>query len=130
MRDREWATEFGRLCLEGTISEEMYEAGRQWAYDAAQYHAAMGLFPARSAAMEPGSRSEPPDPDSDEGRKQGRREKEVIATFHAARAMLEKAGPDAERAVRRLCEDDEVFVGYTEQLAAKRGLSHWRHTIA
>lgn len=130
LRDAEWGTELGRLYLEKTITPEMYSAGKRWRSEAAQYRAAIGVFPVRAVSLERGVKSHPPDSDSEEGQRQRERELDAAERFFAAHTVLSVAG--AEIIVRRLCEDDESLAGLLEYTVARKGLSklfeHYRLT--
>lgn len=130
LKDAEWGTELGRLYLTGAITETMYGAGKRWAEVASRYQAAIGIFPVRGPALERGARGANPDPDSDEGHKIARKEREAIEQFFAAHAVLLATG--AELLVRRLCELNDAPSGPREYGAVKRGLealaAHWALT--
>lgn len=121
LRDAEWGTELGRLCLEGSITWAMYGAGKRWREVAAKYRQAIGVFPIRSASLERGSHSHDTDPDSDEGRKQAARDRDGAELFFAAQASLTVGL--VESVVRRICEDDEAPCGFAEHQALRKGLS-------
>lgn len=121
LRDPEWGTELGRLYLQGVLTAAMYGAGKRWRDIAAQYRSAIGAFPVRSAALELG-RATPADPDSEAGRAQASRETEAKERFFEAHAALVMADIGAEKAVRRLCEEDVALGSLGELQAARRGL--------
>jgi hypothetical protein len=123
LRDPEWGTELGRLYLEGTITAEMYAAGKDWREKAAKYVNTLGHFPVRSLLMENRGGSPPPDPDTAEGEKRARREANAMERFFEAHAVLLSSGKMAEATVRRLCEHDEGPCGIVELTALRRGLS-------
>lgn len=125
MRDEEWGTELGRLFLEGTISGKMYAAGKWWRKKAADYLSAIdapapGLKPQK---FEFGSLGTPPDPDSFAGKEQAKADNDAVVEFLGAHAALLGAGALAERAVRKLCEQDLAMCGAYELECVKRGLS-------
>jgi hypothetical protein len=122
LRDPEWGTELGRLYLESAINDVMYRAGNRWREQASRYRNAIGVFPIHSASVEPVARAMTPDPDSDEGREQARRETDAAERFFAAHAALIASGALAENAVRRLCEEDQSLIGISELKAARCGL--------
>lgn len=124
MRDSQWGTELGRLFLGGTITEEMYAAGKWWAEKAAQYCTAINAplpFP-RSASLDVGRGNQSADPDSEAGREEARRHRGAVLVFLEAHAALMGAGMLAERAVRRLCEEDATLCGLDELNSARSGL--------
>jgi hypothetical protein len=129
LRDPEWGTELGRLNLTGKINDSMFAAGKKWAILASQYQAAIGVFPVRTASPTLGRNSEPPDPDSDEGKKIAERETNGAERFFAADAVLIQAGPGVRQIVRRVCEDNEMPCGLDELARLRAGLmhlvSHW-----
>jgi hypothetical protein len=123
LRDPEWGTELGRLYLEGTITATMYAAGKAWRDKAARYVRAINSFGVRSPVLEQGRAGSPPDPDSETGREQARREANDMERFFEAHAILLSAGRLAEATVRRLCEHDEGPCGHAELIALRNGLS-------
>ncbi len=123
LRDAEWGTELGRLCLEGSITWEMYGAGKRWREASADYRQAIGVFPVRSAALERGSHGHDADPDSEGGQNQAARERNGAERFFAAHARLASVGGLAETVVRRVCEEDQAACGFVEHKALRRGLS-------
>jgi hypothetical protein len=122
LRDAEWGTELGRMCLEGAITWTMYLAGKRWREQAETYRRAIGVFPVRSASLERGSRSTTSDPDSEDGRKQAQREANGAERFFEAHARLITAGPVAESMVRLVCEEDISAASYVERVALWKGL--------
>jgi len=129
MADAQWGTELGRLNLTGQISDAMYAAGKKWAELAAKYHGSIGVFPVRSTTGEMGRGSSPPDPDSDEGQRVAKREREGAERFFEADKILVDCGPGVRIAVRRLCEDNEAPCLFDELVHVRFGLmslvSHW-----
>jgi hypothetical protein len=131
MRDPEWATEIGRLFLDGRLEAALFEAGKRWArlsVACRQAIAAPRQFPAVSAFVEKRGGHDA-DPDSDEGRKQAARDRIVVAEFLEAHAVLKGAGVLAESVVRHVCEDNKAIVGQGQMVALTSGLSwlaqHW-----
>lgn len=121
VRHAEWGTELGRLYLSDKITEAMYAAGKWWAEQAKKFQAAIGAFPVRSAALEPGRGGTQADPDSPEGQKIAKREANQAEIFFDAHAVLVQTG--CESVVRRVCEENESPCGLNELLSVKRGLS-------
>jgi hypothetical protein len=124
LRDPEWGTELGRLYLEGTLTAEMYAAGKWWRETASRYRGAI-CAPApdpKALVLEIGCGSFRPDPDSDAGRELVKRDCTATLIFLEAHGALLGAGMIAERTVRRLCEEDQAPVGEEERLAARNGL--------
>jgi hypothetical protein len=124
LRDPEWGTELGRLYLEGILTAEMYAAGKWWRETASRYRGAI-CAPApdpKAIMLEAGCRSSQPDPDSDAGRELVKRDSMASLVFLEAHGALLGAGMIAERAVRRLCEEDQSPIGEEERIATRRGL--------
>lgn len=111
--DQRWATELGRLYLDGRINEAMLLAGERWASIVRDYLEAIGA-PAdmRSGALERGSIASPPDPDSERGQLMARRDRAAVRAMQEAHAVLCAAGKLAERAVRATCERNESVAGF------------------
>lgn len=126
MADEQWGTELGRLFLAGQITPPMYAAGKKWAERARRYQSAINCPPAspKSCAAEDGGFSEPPDPDSVRGEEVASSDSLAVRAFQEAHAILCAAGLLAERAVRGVCERDEVMAGDIHRAALHRGL-HW-----
>jgi hypothetical protein len=131
MRDPEWATEIGRLFLDGRLAAALFEAGKHWARLAVACRAAIAApreFPRVSVFVEKAGGHDP-DPDSDEGRKQAERDRLIVAEFMEAHAVLKGAGALAESVVRNVCEDNKALVGHGQMVALNAGLSwlaqHW-----
>lgn len=110
MASPEWATELGRLFLTDKITPTAYEAGKHWARLAETYHRATGAPPqAPSASVFSGAgRNSPPDPDSDAGRRQQKREERTVASMTRALAVLYSLGVPVVQVVRRVCEENQV----------------------
>ncbi len=124
MRDAHWGTELGRLFLTAAISEEMYAVGRWWGEMAAKYQSAINApvpFP-KSASLDIGRGNQSADPDSEAGQLEAKRHRGAALTFLEAHAALLGAGMLAERAVRRLCEENVPLSGAEELESARRGL--------
>lgn len=124
MRDPQWGTQLGRLFLGGMITEEMYAAGKWWGEKAAQYCTAINApvpFP-RSASLDIGRGNQSADPESEAGREEARRHRGAVLVFLEAHAALMGAGMLAERAVRRLCEEDVMPCGLEELNSLRSGL--------
>ena len=132
LRDPQWGTELGRLYLQGTITDSMYAAGKRWRDHAAEYRRSIGAFPVKSASLERGSLSHPPDPESTDGLKQVLRENNAAERFFEAHSVLVCMGQGTESIIRRLCEDDLSLCGMVELKKARYGLSrladHYRLT--
>ena len=128
MADPEWGTELGRLFLQGRIEPPLYAAGKRWAEYAAQYREAIGSPMQRPIAFERRSYSHPPDPNSDEGQKQVKRDEEIIAQFQDAHGAL-SGWRMSERAVRTCVEDNIAPAGVYEDRWLRHGLrllaEHW-----
>jgi len=77
----------------------------------------------RTILVEGRSGSLPPDPDTEEGQKQARREASAMERFFEAHHVLLSAGKLAEATVRRLCEHNEGPCGMAELIALRNGLS-------
>jgi hypothetical protein len=124
LRDPEWGTNAGRLFLDGTLSPECYAAAKWWREAASRYRQAICAPSAdpRAISLEAGRGSSAADPDSPAGKDEARRHKGAIEIFDKAHKVLLSAGKLAERAVRRLCENDESPVGEEERKHAISGL--------
>jgi hypothetical protein len=131
MADAEWGTEIGRLYLEGKLNEASYEAGKRWNRLVAAYHKAIGATPPypKAIAFKRAEPSHEPHEDSDAGKKQIARDKDIIADMREAHAVLLGAGKIAEYAVRSTCEENEAPVGSIGLDGLQRGLAwlaqHW-----
>lgn len=121
-RREEWATELGRLRMNETITDAMYEAGKRWREYAETYRASIGVFPVRSTSLERGIRGHDPDPESAAAHRQAMRHANAAERFFEAEAVLINCGIGVENAVRGLCEDDRALVGMRELDLARRGL--------
>lgn len=125
LRDPEWATELGRLYLENRIDHAMYAAGKRWAEYAERYRRHSGFFPTlRTSTGEQRGASHPIDPESDRGREIAEQEADAAEKFFKADAVLVQAGPDIGRAVRRLCEDNEMVCCMADLISVRAGLMH------
>jgi hypothetical protein len=136
MRDPEWGTEIGRLFLDGRLDAALFEAGKRWARLAVACRAAIAAprqLPGASAFVEK-SGGHDADPDSDEGRKRAARDRQIVAEFMEAHAVLKGAGALSESVVRNVCEDNKAIGGHGQMLALTSGLSwlaqHWGWTGA
>ena len=135
LRDPMWGTELGRLFLEGKLTAEEYEAGRRWGRLVTAYHKAAGIRAPYAKAM-PIYRVEPsvePDSESEEGQRRTRRDQDIIVDMQEAHAVLASgAGILAERAVRSLCEANELPIGVVGLDSLRHGLRwlghHWHLT--
>lgn len=138
MRGPEWATEIGRLFLDGKIDAQLFEAGKRWGRLVEQYRKAIGApkpYPRGQAFMraEPSHESPDPLPDTQAGRDALERlvkaRDDIIRDMRTAHGALMGAGMLAERAVRSTCEENEVPVGTLGHIALKDGLEwlalHW-----
>lgn len=124
MRDLTWGTELGRLYLASKVTSIGFAAGKRWAEQAAQYSEALCSPPADPRAMDFNrSGGTPPDPDSHEGRKEARRHERAVASFIDAHAALKSTSGAAERAVRLVCERDQMVVGHDGLLSLISGLN-------
>lgn len=125
MRDPIWGTELGRLYLVGKITATMYAAGKRWAELAAQYSQALcSPCPDPRAICLDRMGGSPVDPDSNEGRKESRRHLRAVNSFvdaHAAMVSIAKSA--GVRAVRSVCERNEMPIGHMEILALSTGLT-------
>lgn len=124
LRDQTWGTELGRLYLVGKISATMYAAGRRWGELATKYSQAL-CSPSpdpRAVCMERMGGGDI-DPDSAEGRKEAKRHERAVTSFVDAHVALKSTSGPSERAVRALCERNEMLVGHNNLLAASTGLA-------
>lgn len=119
MRDPEWGSELGRLYLQQQITAEMYAAGKKWCEDAAEWRGSIGIFPIKSTSID-SRRSCPPDPDSERGQYQVRRDQDAAERFFEAHSVLVLFS--AEAIVSKVCEDNQSLAGFAELQAFRRGL--------
>lgn len=129
LRDEQWGTELGRYYLFQSITHGMYAAGKWWARLAERYQQAVAVPGQKPLVLERGSRSSPPDPESQAGVAQTERDLETEEEFKDALKALTDAGPVALRVVRNLCEQDQGPDGYHEFLNLRIGLlklAEWR----
>jgi hypothetical protein len=124
MHDEAWGWEIGRLFLQGKISADEFEAGKRWRRLVEAWRQATGMpKPSPKAlAMFSGPRSEPADPDSDEGQKEIARARELTTAMMESHAVLVSFGLLAENAVRRTCESDFAPEGQEGLNQLVRGL--------
>ena len=124
----EWGSVAGQMFLTGRISATEYSCTKRWHALATKYHHALGCHGMKSAQMER-SHSHPPDPDSDEGRLQARREARDRSRYEAACRVLEAIG--CRSAVDRCVLEDQAPAGIEELERLKKGLAalaaHWKY---
>jgi hypothetical protein len=138
MRAPEWATEIGRLFLEGKVTAAEFEAGKRWGRLVGKYQRAVGAprpWPKGQAfdRSTPSSGDDEPTPDTEAGRKAlealATARRDIIDDMRIAHAVLVGAGMLSERAVRSTCEANEVPVGAMGLGSLKEGLNwlalHW-----
>lgn len=131
MRDPEWATELGRLFLADEIDGAEYEAGKRWGRLVVAYHRSIGAKPPYPKGMSFDRRdpSPEPDPDSDAGKRTAADARAIVEDMREAHAVLIGAGMLAEKAVRSICEANEVSIGIIGIDNLRRGLDwlakHW-----
>lgn len=134
LRDPMWGTELGRYLLDGEITKEEYEAGRRWGRLVTAYYEAIEAKPPhpKAAALFLADPGKEPDPESAEGQKRHREAIRVAADMKEAHAILLAAGIDAEKAVRQVCEVNELpALGAGPLRVGLRWLSiHWGLTRA
>lgn len=130
MRQPEWGTELGRLFLSGRLVGMQFEAGKRWARLAEAARAALSgpKVPARSTFAEHAG-GQAPDPDSERGRRQAERDRDIVQDMHEARRVLLAVSPSVELAVREVCEDERSAVSADELERLVAGLDrladHW-----
>jgi hypothetical protein len=123
MRDPLWGTEIGRLYLTGKITATAFAAGKRWAEQAVQYSQALcSPAPDPRAVSFDRSGGDVLDPDSYDGRREARRHERAVASFIDAHVALKSIGGASERAVRHVCERDQMLVGHESLMALIRGL--------
>lgn len=90
-RREQWGTVYGRMLLEGKLTERQYAACKKWAERAADYRKALAAQEAKSSmyAIDPTGGASP-DPDSEAGAKIAKRDRRIMAEYEAAKAMLEQ----------------------------------------
>lgn len=131
MRGPEWGTEIGRLYLAGKIDAVTFEAGKRWGRLVVAYHRALGAKPPypRTMTFDRVDPSPEPDTESNEGKRRDGESRSIIGDMREAHAVLIGAGMMAERAVRSVCEENEVPAGIIGIDNLKRGLewlaTHW-----
>lgn len=114
------AQQFKRGKLTAGIDDTMYAAGIKWAETVADYHDAIGAIALKSASLERGAKSEPPDPDSARGEKVSRRERLAIRRMDDAyKALVASGGTSIVRAV---VEKDEA-AGWFEMQVLRHALT-------
>lgn len=129
--DAEWGTHLGRLFLEAKITPPQYEAGRRWGKLVAQWRRAVGApppYPGEGPVAFLGtvrSRADGDDPsvDTSEGKRLRAARMRVIQDMQHAHAALIGAGMLAERAVRGICEENEMPIGALGLENLQNGLS-------
>lgn len=134
MADAEWGSALGRLYVARKVTAPQYAAGKRWAERVAKYHSAINAPPPNARALVIGgsSRGNPPDPDSDDGQRQARRDADAVTDFISAHCILVAAGLLAEYQVRATCERDQYPESHEQVMALNRGLlwlaDHWHLT--
>lgn len=124
MREKEWGTELGRLFLTGRVTASQFSVGGWFTELSANCRRAIDApkdCSDRSAFVEKDG-GHPPDPYSDKGLIQATKDREAVKTFMEAHAALIGAGMLAERAVRLVCEDNQMIVGHAQLLHLCTGL--------
>jgi len=123
MRDPVWGTTLGYLYLSGKVTGSQFAAGKRWA-DLARDYSAASQSPKqpRSANLDPKG-GEPPDPDSEQGRREARQHAHTLHQYIAGLGIINLAGAPARRAVEAVCEQGQVPAGHTQLEALGRGLS-------
>lgn len=115
--DANWGTELGRLYLHGKLktgnhsADSLMAAGQRWANLAHRYQRAIAAPSpqCRSASLQRGEQSTPPDPDSEVGLFLLRGEQKDIEDFMEAHSLLIIAGKLVEATVRAVCERNETI---------------------
>lgn len=128
MADPQWGTQLGRLFLQGRIEPPLYAAGRKWGEYAAKYRDAIGSPTDKPIAFERRGHSYPPDPNSEKGIEQVKKDSDAIMDFITADAAL--SGWRLSRmAVRTCVENDIAPAGVYEDGWLRHGLKllaeHW-----
>jgi hypothetical protein len=123
MRDPQWGTPLGWMFLSGKIDEKQYSAGVMWLGVVERGQKALGSPAVKSPSLARAIKAADPDPESDEGQAQTRREASAARAFFDAHAALCTAGLLPEHHVRALVEHHVVPVGYEAVLHTQSGLS-------
>ena len=121
----EWGTELGLMYLRNELSAALYETGRRWVRLVEAWRHATGCpspHPRSAGSFERAGRSPEPDPASELARRQLAKDRAVIDDMVGAHKAL-AVDPEAARAVRTLCEANEVPVGASGRDAVLRGLT-------
>lgn len=129
LRDPMWGTELGRYLLDGEINNAEYEAGRRWGRLVTAYYEAIDARPPhpKAAALFLADPAAEPEPESEEGQRRLKVALRVVADMKEAHAILRAAGEQAEKAVRQVCEVNELPVqgaGYL-RLGLRWLALHW-----
>lgn len=125
MASAEWGTPLGVMFLQGKIDAAQYQAGKTWALLVCGWQAATGCpSPSpKSPSVVFGDRSAPLDFDTEEGRRQMRRDLRTIDDMREAHDVLTRCGRGVARVVRELCEANQAPRDTTELALARTGLS-------
>lgn len=123
LRDPVWGSTLGWLFLSGKVSAVQFAAGKRWVELAADYSAACcGPKQVRSAKLDPAGGTSP-DPDSPKGLREARRHVLAVEQYLEGSELLKRLGGAAAVAVRNVCEQGRMPVGFGELLALRRGLA-------
>jgi hypothetical protein len=123
MRDAVWSSPLGWLYLSGRLSGSQFAAGKKWATLARDYSAAcQAPKTPRSANLEPGG-GQPPDPDSERGRREAQQHAHTLHQYIAALATLNVSGTPARKAVEAICEQGQMPAGHHQLASLVVGLT-------
>lgn len=115
VRMREFGTAYGRLRLEGQLSDRQFAACHKWAELRREYEIAVGARQAKSAmAVIDSAGGSEPDPDSELGNKIGQAAKRKRAEYEKADAVIFALGSAAYADFRNIVE-----AGHEKQFAMR-----------
>ena len=124
VRDAQWASQCGRLCLSGKISAAQFAASKRLLELTASYSVSCDSpTPPKSAPLEVGSKGHAPDIDSVGGQKQARLHERASLAYIEAKATLRSAGRNVEAALDNIVILDRAPEGLDQLAALQSGLT-------
>jgi len=123
LRDAVWGSSLGWLFLNGKINASEFAAGKHWLVLATNYASALQAPRQPGTAKLDAMGGTPPDPDSDAGQKQARREVSAIADYLEALAVLKRYPGTVLAEVQAVCEQGSVPGGIVELHRLRTGLT-------
>lgn len=129
-----WAgTAYGRMRLEGNLSDRQFAACHKWAELRRDYEAAIGARGSKSAmAIIDASGGSEPDPDSELGNKIGQSARRKIAEYEKAEVVIKACGKVEYADFRGIVEaqGERAWAMFTEagsvRMCANALVHHWR----